>query len=368
MGCSCPYDRKLIQINDNERKRNETKIKFHTDEITCLTINKKEDLLATGSLDSHAIIWVLKDNDKKEPKILQKIELRRSKTITKYDVESKADGTFGKPLIFLMGHHKPITCVKFSPDDFKLATGSLDHTIVIWNVDMSDIDKYGFPIIRLRNDLIQAVNTIDFSPNELHIASGGSDKNATIWDVYIPIQQKKTRTVIIKDLNDGKKFEFEVDINKEIEKEEDLKELLMNKGRYDQEKKEQELSKNCGRIVGSLVEHTSSLYAVRYDKEGRKLATGSDDNSVILWNSDVESSNFGNIITKLYGHKHFINSICFSWDGMRLATGSSDESAKVWCIDPQDKHFGDKVKSLKKHISYRRKEKLVLPVRIRKVN
>jgi WD40 repeat protein len=58
------------------------------------------------------------------------------------------------------------------------------------------------------------------------------------------------------------------------------------------------------------------------------LASGSDDNTIKLW--DVAT---GKPITTLKGHTSPVWSVSFSPDGKTLASGSEDNTIKVWNFD-----------------------------------
>ena len=72
--------------------------------------------------------------------------------------------------------------------------------------------------------------------------------------------------------------------------------------------------------------HTSSIFGVAVQPDGRWLATaGSDDWVVKLWDFDT-----GLQIRSLAGHTTAVSSVVFSPDGRLLASGSWDETVKLW--------------------------------------
>jgi len=78
--------------------------------------------------------------------------------------------------------------------------------------------------------------------------------------------------------------------------------------------------------------HQDMVTCVAYSQDGTRLATGSKDQTVKLWNSAT-----GRELTTLAGHKGGVTSVAFSPDGNRLVSGSEDSTVKLWdCITGKD--------------------------------
>jgi WD40 repeat protein len=74
--------------------------------------------------------------------------------------------------------------------------------------------------------------------------------------------------------------------------------------------------------------HTSRIRTVTFSPDGRTLASGSDDETIRLWEAQTGRP----IESVLKGHAARVTSVKFSPDGTGLVSASADTSVRLWVI------------------------------------
>ena len=170
------------------------------------------------------------------------------------------DGDSRQRLRTMRGHTSDVYSVAWSPDGRTLASGSHDGTVRLWNPN----NGVNFAILRGHTDRVHAVA---FSPDGRVLASGGhGTPHLILWDVN---SQSRIRT--------------------------------MSPG---------------------------TCRALAWSPDGQTLAAGGWSNSagtVNLYNPSTGSRK-----QKLTGHGDQVNSIAYSPSGRVLASGSNDNTIRIW--------------------------------------
>ncbi|TEY29165.1 hypothetical protein BOTCAL_0965g00010 [Botryotinia calthae] len=99
---------------------------------------------------------------------------------------------------------------------------------------------------------------------------------------------------------------------------------------------------NWSANLQTLEGHSSSVNSVAFSADGSKVASGSDDDTIRLWDAVT-----GEPFQKLEGHSSSVISVAFSPDGSKVASGSDDDTIRLW-----DAVTGEPFQKLKGHSSW----------------
>ncbi|MDZ8185237.1 MAG: serine/threonine-protein kinase [Nostoc sp. ChiSLP02] len=185
------------------------------------------------------------------------------KTIKLWQIETLTE------ICTLMGHSHAVKSVAFSSDGEILASGSWDKTIKLWNVNT------GVEICTLTGHQLQ-VNSVAFSPQGQILASASYDRTIRLWQINSQTEFKNCP---------------------------------------------------CYTLVGILSGHAWAVLTVAFSPDGKILATGSDDNTIKLWDA-----NTGQLISTLAGHSWSVVGVAFTADGETLISASWDKTVKLWRV------------------------------------
>ncbi len=216
-------------------------------------------------------------------------------------------GLQGKQRATLTGHTERVLSVVFSPDGSRLASGSTDRTVKVWDITTGQfVETLQIETFHLHG--------VEFSHDGTTLFTGSSGGYISLWD----IQQRRLR----------RKLEGHRHWVEGIARSPDGN-TLASVGRG---------GALCvwGANDGSLLYSVEAvdkeltrlgMYCVAYSPDGSTLATGADDNLVKIWNAKT-----GEVLRACAGHTAGVWAVAFLPDGARLVSASKDGTLKLWNV------------------------------------
>jgi WD40 repeat protein/serine/threonine protein kinase len=232
-----------------------------------------------------------------------------------WDVTKKAEGAgelkvwetqTGKQLLKIEGGG---TIVAFSPDGKRLTSAS-GSNFVVGEVKVWDAQT-GMEILSLKGHT-RGVGSLAFSPDGKRLASGSVDKTVKVWDA-----QTGQELLTIK----GGAFSVEWS-SISVAFSPDGNQLAICEKVFDA---------RTGQELCALQGFNGQINSVTFSPDGKRLASvggrpGRPDTSVRIWDAKT-----GQELFSLKGHTgNAIESVAFSPDGTRLATYGWDGTVKLW--------------------------------------
>jgi tetratricopeptide (TPR) repeat protein len=188
-----------------------------------------------------------------------------------------------------------VSTVDVTPDGDSILTGSEDETVLLWDMEGTQIHEYNHPAW---------VNTVAFSPDGKTFLTGSDDNFARLWDLEGNLLQ-----VFRGHWDWIYTVAFSPDGEKILTVSDDLTFRI-----WDLE----------GNQIQVYDEYEFYVNNATFSEDGKKILTGSEDMTARIW--DLE----GNLLQIFRGHNCQVSSVAFHPDGKRIITGSCDKTVRIW--------------------------------------
>ncbi len=189
------------------------------------------------------------------------------------------DVATGKQDRRFLGHTWWVWDAQFSPDEKKIVTVSQDGTSIVWDAESGEP---GAPFTGHNGPVYSAA----FSSDGSSVVTGGYDKRVLVWQP-----------------GDVRPYDFT------------------------------RLTSRSGSVVPpakfrSLDGHEGPVRAVAFSQDGTRIISGSQDNTVRLWNAEG-----GQLLKSFRGHDGAVRTVAFADGDQVILSGSHDNSVRKWNIN-----------------------------------
>jgi eukaryotic-like serine/threonine-protein kinase len=211
------------------------------------------------------------------------------------------DAATGDHVVTCSGHSAEVKAVAWSPrDGQRIVSGSLDKTARVWNAITGSI------ILTYRGHS-EGVRSVAWSPDGTRIASASEDKTVQVWNAItgstiLTYRGHSDKVITVAWSPDGTRiasasFDGTVQVWNAI----------------------------TGSTILTYRGHHGPVRAVAWSPDEQHLASGGADTTVQVWDATL-----GQLSHTYSGHRQDVQALAWSPDGTRIASASFDMTVKVW--------------------------------------
>ena len=268
-----------VWVWDLEMGECERVLEGHTKDVRAISITPNGKRAVSGGSDTTVRVWDLETGECEW--VLEGHTELITEVITPHE-----SWDIGAPML---GANNNVNAVSITPDGRRAVSGADDGTVRVWNLETRKCER----VLKGHTSRISAVG---ITQDGRWAVSGSYDDTVRVWDL-----EAGECEGVQKGLLKGHKAQ--------------IRPMLLRLCRERVQK-------------GLLKGHKGWINAVSITPDGRKAVSGSNDNSVRVW--DVER---GKCERVLKGHNGFVEAVSITQDGRRAVSGSVDNTVRVWNLE-----------------------------------
>ena len=221
----------------------------------------------------------------------------------------------GSLLRTLAGHSRRVNAVALTPDGKKAISGSDDHTLKVWNLETGEL-------VQTLAGHSRRVNAVALTADGKTAISGSDDHTLKVWNLETG--------ELVQTLAGHSGGVYAVALTADGQ--------TAISGSYDNTLKVWHLE--TGELVQTLAGHSGGVNAVALTADGQTAISGSGNKTLKVWNQETGvravARSLWLRISKgkvLAGHSGSVNAVALTADGQTAISGSDDNTLKVWNLE-----------------------------------
>jgi WD40 repeat protein len=234
------------------------------------------------------------------------VEVTRNSSAALPEVGKKREPR-SHPVVSSETHAFDVWSLSWSPVGNKIASGSEDKTIKIW-------DGISLELVKTLEYHFGPVYSVSWNRDGSNLASGSQDKTIKILD---------TSTARVITLEGHSSLVLSVTWNHDSSK--------IVSGSADKTIKLWDIRKSISdsamtwTLLKTLEGHSDYVYSVSWNHDGSRIISGSSDTTIKIWDSST-----GIVLRTLTGHSGYVLAVSWSHDESKIVSGSRDSTVKIW--------------------------------------